>query len=235
MYCTEKIRGEKNYMKNKLIKRLTVCTLIATVSLTSMLPGINAYAASKNNNRGNSGKIESSKVESHNVSKEEFDEMNNEIAKYLILNDDGTIALSEKTPRSLNKYDLDALKSHLEGLNEEVTNGEIIINSDLTIVEKSARGNVSKAVKYWWGYSNYYSYKDVNVELKKVNNMLKIYGTATAVTGIFSKAAGIIFGLGALYWGWYSADLSLENSMSDGQGVVADVNFSGVYSIYRQW
>lgn len=174
-------------------------------------------------------------VKSYSVGKEEFDRINSEIQKYLIIESDGTISLSKKTPRSFETYNLQALESHLNQLNEQVLTGEIIINDDLSINEKNSRGNVSKRVKYWWGYSNWYSYNDVKYELQLANNAVKLYGASAVITGVFSPAAGLILGLGSWYWNAYSSDLSLENSYSNGQGVVADVNWAGVYNIYRQW
>lgn len=70
------------------------------------------------------------------VSRDEFQAMNDEVSKCIVLNDDGTIGLLENIPSDVyEKYKLEYLEDQFEGLNQRVKNGEIKINEDFSIVE----------------------------------------------------------------------------------------------------
>lgn len=59
------------------------------------------------------------------VSESYFEDMKNDVYNYLILNNDGTISLSNKMPRFLyDGYNLKYLEKHFEYLNEKVRRGE---------------------------------------------------------------------------------------------------------------
>lgn len=70
------------------------------------------------------------------VSREEFQAMNNEVSKYIVLSQDGTIGLSKDVPADLyDKYNLEYLEKRFEELNQQVRDGKIKINKDLSIVK----------------------------------------------------------------------------------------------------
>ena len=128
--------------------------------------------------------------------------MKKKVYQYLVLNEDGTISLSIKTPRSLiSEYNLEALQKHFNYLNEQVKNGEIIINPDFTINKQiETYAGIDKEETYWWGVSQWCSYSSARNKAYIASQYSNKLITASVVTAVFSKIASMALGLSSIYW-----------------------------------
>ena len=215
-------------MNKKILSKLTALTVVGGISTSCMFVNTTNVFAKEINSE--------SRIELHQVSNSEFEEMKNEISKYLVLNSDGTIGLSLKMPRSYNyEYNLDGLYKHFDMLNEKVKSGEISINADFSINQKQTRAGQTCLKYYWWGTSGYYSYSNARREIVGLKNAA-IAGTGVATVG--GLTGNLIASVGGTITATYCAMLahSMEevNSNNGQRGIVVDINWVLAYSVYSQ-
>jgi biopolymer transport protein ExbD len=154
-------------LKSKLIVRLSLLTVIGALSFNTLLPAINASAATT--------KL-STEISSSAKPQVDAKETRATIEKYLVLNSDGTISLSKDIPASYyKKYQLDKLEKHLAEINKKVANKEVSVNSDFSIRNTGNTNGVMMAdggedyeEDYWWGYSVGFSY---NSAIQQINDL----------------------------------------------------------------
>lgn len=218
-------------MKKTLINRLTILTITGTICTSALAPSMTTFAYENNEKVNQSTNYNEPKM----VSKEKFEEMKKEVYKYLVLNEDGTIGISRKMPKSLNyEYNLDSLQKHFDYLNQMVENGEISINPDFTINQPQTRGGVNKVVNYWWGVSEWYSYSTARHNAKIASQYSNALVGSSILIGAFSKIGGIAVGLGSVYWSTLATNMNYVNDGNGQRGIVIDMNWAGIYSIYSQ-
>ena len=171
------------------------------------------------------------------------DDMIREVEEYVQLNSDGTISLSSETPEYLReKYNLDALEIYFSELNEQVREGQISVNEDLSINQdiKMARSNVDFVDSYWWGKAFIYSYKNAIREISLFRSSAGYVGAGSAAVGgvIGGPVGALIGGLGGIVGGAYlngiANSMETSNNLSNGRGVELHINRAGVYSTYSR-
>lgn len=217
----------------KTVSKLSVLTLAGTIATTAISPSITAFA--HENIEDSKSNISVNYNEPGMVSKKDFEEMKREVYKFLVLNEDGTIGISEKMPRSLSyEYDLNSLQKHFDYLNSMVKSGEISINSDFSINQPQARGGINKVVNYWWGASEWYSYSTARHNAKIASQYSNALVGTSILIGAFSKIGGIAVGLGSVYWSTLATNMNYVNDGNGQRGIVIDMNWAGIYSIYSQ-
>lgn len=211
--------------KNKLSK-LIALTVAGAIS-TSCIFNTTVFAQEINNKP---------KIELQEVSNLEFENMKEEVSKYLKLNSDGTISLSEKMPRSYNyEYNLNKLYEHFDMLNKKVKNGEISINNDFTINQKQTRAGQTFIKYYWWGTSGYYSYSNARKEIVGLRNSALVGGATATVGGM---TGNLIAGVGGIVSATYCSMLanSMEeiNNNNGQRGIVVNINWALIYTVFSQ-
>jgi cell division protein FtsL len=221
-------------MKNKLIKKLSTLTLIGALTLSFAVPIISANAATTTNRE-----IVSTSHSLKSVS--EFEKEKNDIEKYLVINEDGTIALSDDIPSSYNeKYHLDDLRAHFAKLNKKVKSNDIAFSKDFKVKNVNSSniktsGGSNYIEEYWWGASQGYTYSQARTSITSLKK------TATISAGIVTLGGytGSLFAIiGGLVTGGYCFDLASDmedvNSDNDQAGIVVDVNWAMDYSVYSE-
>lgn len=226
-------------MKKSLINKLTALIITTAVCTGTLYSSINTIAYENNREINEFTTYSQSKIDnetSRMVSREEFEEMKKEVYQYLVLNEDGTISLSTKTPRSLvNEYSLEALQEHFNYLNEKVKNGEITINPDFTINQQiETYAGIDKEELYWWGVSQWCSYSSARHKAHVCTEISNGLSIASAIGGVFNKIAGIVLGVGNFYYGKFANDINYVNEGNGQRGIVIDMNWAAIYSIYSQ-
>lgn len=213
-------------MKKNKLSKLIALTVAGTIS-TSCIFNTTVFAQEINNKP---------KIELQEVSNFEFENMKKEVSKYLKLNSDGTISLSEKMPRSYNyEYNLNKLYEHFDMLNDKVKNGEISINNDFTINQKQTRAGQTFIKYYWWGTSGYYSYSNARKEIVGLRNSALVGGATATVGGM---TGNLIAGVGGIVSATYCSMLanSIEevNNNNGQRGIVVNINWALVYTVFSQ-
>lgn len=224
-----------DFLKRKLIKKLSLFTLIGVLSLSTVIPAISANAATNADNKIVFTSTASSK------SSFAFKEAKDAIEKYLVLNGDGTISLSSDIPASYNeKYKLDSLRSHLSKINKKVKSKEIAVDHDFKIknVNSSSIRTSSGSTyvdEYWWGYSEGFSYSGARTTITKLNYAAEV-GASMAVVGgaignLFVIVGGSVTGVYCHYMANNIQDVNEDNNKA---GIVIDVNWDMDYDVYSQ-
>lgn len=220
-------------MNNKLVRKLAMLTLVGAFTLNFAIPAINANAATITESR-----IVATGDKFKSVS--EFEKEKNAIEKYLVINEDGTIALSNDIPSSYTeKYHLDDLKSHLAKLNKKVKSNDIAISRDFKIKNvnsssiKTAGSNYTE--EYWWGASQGYTYSSAKTAITSLKKAAAVSAGLVTLGGYTGSLFVIIGGsLTGVYCAGLADDMNDVNSYNDKDGIVLDVNWSMEYSVYSQ-
>lgn len=217
-------------MKSKLISKLIAVTLVSTICFGTFSKSL-IVSASVNKRDKVIQQINYPKM----ISKYESNDIKNEVYKFLMINEDRTIGFVENIPEDLYvEYKLDKLQEHFNNLNDRVKSNEISINPDFSINQIESRGGVTKVVSYWWGASEWYSYD------KAAHNahIASLYAGSLAGVGVITSSflliGSIAAGLGSWYWSAFAENLNYVNNGNGQRGVVVDMNWAGVYSIYSQ-
>jgi len=221
-------------MKNKLIKKLSTLTLMGALTLNFAVPAISANAATTTNHQ-----IVSTSHSLKSVS--EFEKEKNDIEKYLVINEDGTIALSNDIPSSYNeKYQLDALKTHLAKLNKKVKSNDIAFSRDFKVKNVNSSniktsGGSNYTEEYWWGASQGYTYTQAKTS---ITSLKKTAGISAGIVTLGGYTGNLFAIIGGLVTGGYCLDLAMDmedvNSDNGQAGIVVDVNWAMEYSVYSE-
>lgn len=171
------------------------------------------------------------------------EDMINEVENYVQLNSDGTLSLSTEIPMYLREvYNLEALEVHFSELNEQVREGKISINEDLSINQdmKAVRSNVDFFESYWWGKAFFYSYKNAIKEISLFRSSAGyVSAGSAAVGGVIGGPVGALIGglggiVGAAYMNGMANSMETSNNLSNGRGVELHINWAGIYSTYSR-
>lgn len=209
-------------MKNKIITSILVaCTITATVS-----PTLTTFANTINEN-----------VNLEITQKEENNIINN-VKPYVNVNNDGFIGLTDNiSDEMIKEYDLEGLLKHFEYLNQQVKLGNIKINKDLSIIDLNnlVKAGSNYVNTHWWGFECGYSYSAARTAIKDLRNVSVGAGTVAGVAGALGN---VLVSIGGAITSGYCAMLanSMEhvNSGNGQRGIVVDVNWAAVYSVYSQ-
>lgn len=210
-------------------KVISLC-LIATLSIPMI--GTNTVFAKSNE------VVNVTQAYSQNSNDKDFTKMINEVQNYIVWNEDGTLSLTEKLPQSLDKYNIPALKAHLDNLNEQAKLGNIIIHKDLSIDDstnssftKETRAGKSSVATHWWGYEYYWNTSDCTTMISACNKIIAGSAASAVLGGFFAPLIGIVGGLNAAYWNMFKSDIQLYNK---GKGIVAHIGWVGNYKMWGQ-
>lgn len=211
-------------MKKELIAKLTVLALVATIGSTTLSPGLKVKA------------IEQSSIEMVNIGAN--NSIRDTVKQFVSVNKDGLIELSVKTPKIIySEYKLEDLNKHFDYLNNQVKDGSIIINSDLSIVnlKQEIRAGKNYEKTHWWGLEIGYSYSTALNEITKLQNVAIGAGTVAGIGGSLGNVlVGVVGGVTAGYCGMMANSLKNRNDNNNKRGVVIDVNWTSIYKVYSQ-
>lgn len=233
-------------MKNRKIKSvilgLSIGTMISMITFST-----NVFASELNNN----------------VSSDELiQEVNEEISQNIVISDnkielkniddllrnidDSTIdkinelSKSQGIDKTYTKEDFIKLyENSISNLNEQMNDGKLEMLSDGSIIEANdesfyLQGGSTFDKRYWWGVSRWKSTSAANTWSYQLNK------AAAANAGVAVLAGAVLGGVGAIPNGLTSAytwalanEVSYRNSLTS-RGIVADINWSLIYSVYGQ-
>lgn len=169
------------------------------------------------------------------TAQDEQEVMINTVEKYVNLNPDGTIELSEEIPKELvEKYDINSLKERFESLNQQVKDGRIVINEDLSISEKNliqarAAAKYEKTKRYWWGDKNWYTNAQTKAHIKDLNSAVIAAGGVATAMGTLGFVPGAFTGaVAGTYWGLLASRMDAHNK---GKGVTVSATWALVFSV----
>ncbi|WP_210608700.1 hypothetical protein [Priestia flexa] len=169
------------------------------------------------------------------ATQDEQEVMINTVEKYVNLNSDGTIELSEEIPKELvEKYDINALKDRFELLNQQVKDDRIIINQDLSISEKNlvqarAAAKYEKTKRYWWGDKNWYTNAQTKAHIKDLNSATIAAGGVATALGTLGFVPGAFTGaVAGTYWALLASRMDANNK---GKGVTVSATWALVFNV----
>ncbi|AOH53367.1 hypothetical protein ABE28_003305 [Peribacillus muralis] len=154
-----------------------------------------------------------------------------EIESYIHKDAQGFLYVDSDIPIDLyNEYKVDLLEEYFEEINEQVANGQVEVNDDLSIIDKSfttfaSKGYTSK--KFWWGERATYT----NAQTKKTVGQLEDAGIDIAFIGaaylLLPPIAGGV-GLTSAYCGKLAKSMKSKNK---GKGVIVDMTWALAYKV----
>lgn len=233
-------------MKSKRIKSVLLGISIGTmISITTF--STNVFASDLKNN-----------ISSDNL----IQELNEEISQNIVISDneielknvddllknidDSTIdkinelSKSQGIDKTYTKEEFIKLyEDSIANLNEQIDEGKLEMLNDGSMIEADddsfyLQGGSTFDKRYWWGVSRWKSTSAAN------NWSYKLNRAAAANAGIAVLAGAVFGGVGAIPNGLTSAytwmlanEISYKNSLTS-RGIVADINWSLIYSVYGQ-
>ncbi|MHA2896459.1 hypothetical protein [Bacillus cereus] len=157
------------------------------------------------------------------------------IQKYLYLNPDGTIAINKRIPSDIaEKYKINKLKERFLDVNKRVNNGEIIINSDLSITDKKTfnilakSSQVERHEEYWWGHKNWYNNRQTKEAIDALNTAAASAGIAAGLSSLGFPPGAFAGGVAAGYWMLLATRMGANNN---GLGVTVSMTWALVYDV----
>ena len=235
-------------MRNKKLKTIILGISIGTIiSINTLATNVFASDLNRNTNILNTNVIQEINDDiSQNISIDNDQIKINNTNDLLNKIDDADInklnelAKSQGIEKSYTKEDLIKLyEDSISNLNKEITQGNLEMLSDGSIIEANddsfyLQGGSTFDKRYWWGVSRWKSTDDANHWSYELNK------AAAANAGIAVLAGAVLGGVGAIPNGLTSAytwalanEVSYKNSLNS-RGIVADINWSLVYSVYGQ-
>lgn len=151
------------------------------------------------------------------------------IEPYVEVTKDGLLQF-KKVPQAIyDKYRLDELQKHFDNLNSLVRNGDIIINSDLSIVNQSisTMAVYGQWTYHWWGYDRNFSNSETQDFVDYCNSIAGGAGIVTGATSFFPPVAAI-FGVTTGYFTLLGARVVANNQ---GNGVYIGVTWVAVFNV----
>jgi hypothetical protein len=153
------------------------------------------------------------KVEENEAIRRKMETMIANVEKVLQVNPDGTLSLPSNTTRGasrLTNEELAFANAAISGLNKDVKDGKIRVESDLSIKELDVtRANERYGpVSRWWGYEWARTSGDVNryIALLGVAGGVATIAGALGAGPVGAAVAASLFGIGASVLAYYNAD-----------------------------
>lgn len=215
-----KIIGVESKMKKTII--LGVTSMLALGSLSGF-----AHADEKTSNVSTKshGATLNVNVPNLHASTEDASESISEVAPYVHKNDQGFLYVDSNMPEYIYiKNQVDLLEKSFEEINKQVANGQVVVNDDLSITNKSMItpfATKPKSETFWWGVRTTYTNSQTNSAVKELTTA----GVNNALGGaalFWLPTIGGIVTLSGAYC------LKLADSMSShnkGKGVILDMTW----------
>lgn len=160
---------------------------------------------------------------------DEQQKMIDAVKPYVSVSKDGLLALN-KVPKALyEKYSLDQLEGHFAQLNNDVKNGKIIVDKDLSITPTTLSTSVNYArwTYNWWGYDRKFN----NKASKSYQDFLYSAAAGGAIVGgltYWLPPVASISGVSAGYWTLLAVRIGAKNK---GKGVYVGVTWVAAFRV----
>ncbi|PCK18816.1 hypothetical protein CEY02_18155 [Bacillus pumilus] len=151
------------------------------------------------------------------------------VQPYVSVDKDGLLSLNN-VPNSLyEKYSLDQLEGHFAQLNNDVKNGKITIEKDLSItpLTLSTSVNYARWTYNWWGYDRKFN----NKASKSYQDWLYTAANTGVIVGgltFWLPPVASISGVSAGYWGLLATRIGAKNK---GKGVYVGVTWVAAFRV----
>ena len=204
--------------------KIMIMALISVLVL-SVVPNVSAYE----NNVKEPESVYKVKTDDQTSLDDEQQEMIDAVQPYVSVDKDGFLSLNN-VPNSLyEKYSLDQLEGHFAQLNNDVKNGKITVEKDLSITPMTLSTSVNYArwTYNWWGYDRKFN----NKASKSYQNYLYTAAAGGAiVTGLtyLLPPVASISGVSAGYWTLLAVRIGAKNK---GKGVYVGVTWVAAFRV----
>lgn len=127
----------------------------------------------------------------------------------------------------------------IESINEEVSNGELEILEDGSLIESTddnfyVQGGSTYDKKYWWGVKRYKSTYAANKWVSDLNTAANINAGAAFLAGaIFGGVGAIPNEISSVYAYQLANKVSYRNSLNN-RGIIANITFTFVFTTASQ-
>ncbi|MFP3419409.1 hypothetical protein R0K30_06820 [Bacillus sp. SIMBA_154] len=198
---------------------------LVSVLVLSVAPNASAYE----NNVKEPERVYKVKTDDQTSLDAEQQKMIDAVQPYVSVGKDGLLSLNN-VPNSLyEKYSLDQLEGHFAQLNNDVKNGKITIEKDLSItpLTLSTSVNYAKWTYNWWGYDRKFN----NQASKSYQNWLySAAGGGAIVGGLFFWVPPVasIGAVSAGYWSLLAVRIGAKNK---GKGVYVGVTWVAAFRV----
>lgn len=207
-------------MKLKIMVMALVSVLVLSVA-----PNVSAYES----NVKEPERVYKVKTDDQTSLDADQQKMIDAVKPYVSVGKDGLLSL-DNVPNSLyEKYSLDQLEGHFAQLNNDVKNGKITIEKDLSItpLTLSTSVNYARWTYNWWGYDRKFN----NKASKSYQDWLyTAVNTGVIVGGLtyWVPPVASIAGVSAGYWGLLATRIGAKNK---GKGVYVGVTWVAAFRV----
>lgn len=199
------------------------------MALVSVLVLSVAPNASAENNVKEPEKVYKVKTDDQTSLDAEQQKMIDTVKPYVSVSKDGLLSLN-KVPKALyEKYSLDQLEGHFAQLNNDVKNGKITVEKDLSITPTTLSTSVNYArwTYNWWGYDRKFN----NKASKAYQDWLYTAVNAGVIVGgltFWVPPVASIAGVSSGYWGLLATRIGVKNK---GKGVYVGVTWVAAFRV----
>ncbi|MCY7585214.1 hypothetical protein MH131_15825, partial [Bacillus safensis] len=171
---------------------------LVSVLVLSVAPNVSAYES----NVKEPERVYKVKTDDQTSLDAEQQKMIDAVKPYVSVGKDGLLSLKNNVPNSLyEKYSLDQLEAHFAQLNNDVKNGKITVEKDLSITPTTLSTSVNYArwTYNWWGYDRKFN----NKASKSYQDFLYTAAAGGAITGgltFWLPPVASISAVSAGYW-----------------------------------
>lgn len=197
---------------------------LVSVLVLSVAPNASAYENVKEPER-----VYKVKIDDQTSLDAEQQKMIDAVKPYVSVSKDGLLSLNNVPKALYEKYSLDQLEGHFAQLNNDVKNGKIIVEKDLSITPTTLSTSVNYArwTYNWWGYDRKFN----NKASKSYQDWLyTAVNTGVIVGGLtyWVPPVASIAGVSAGYWGLLATRIGAKNK---GKGVYVGVTWVAAFRV----
>ncbi|WP_144481729.1 hypothetical protein [Bacillus pumilus] len=199
---------------------------LVSVLVLSVAPNVSAYES----NVKEPERVYKVKTDDQTSLDAEQQKMIDAVKPYVSVGKDGLLSLKNNVPSSLyEKYSLDQLEAHFAQLNNDVKNGKITVEKDLSITPTTLSTSVNYArwTYNWWGYDRKFN----NKASKSYQDFLYTAAAGGAITGgltFWLPPVASISAVSAGYWTLLAVRIGAKNK---GKGVYVGVSWAAAFRV----
>lgn len=198
---------------------------LVSVLILSVAPNASAYE----NNVKEPERVYKVNSDDQTSLDDEQQEMIDAVKPYVSVDKDGLLSLNN-VPNSLyEKYSLDQLEGHFAQLNNDVKNGKINVEKDLSITPTTLSTSVNYArwTYNWWGYDRKFNNKASKSYQDYLYTAAAGGAIVTGLTYLLPPVASIS-GVSAGYWTLLAVRIGAKNK---GKGVYVGVTWVAAFRV----
>jgi hypothetical protein len=205
------------------LKKLFAVLLSCTMIISIFAPAAGAQAAPNNK----SGAVTQNFNE--NAAEAQKRNMLKTIEKYVVVQEDGTLALNDVPHGLYKKYNLEALEAHFNTINKEIKNGHLVVDEELNINPTgfSTMATYGKWTYHWWGYDRLFTNSQAKEYVKRLELQAAGAAMVTGVTAPFPPIAGLA-SISSGYWLLLANRVEANNK---GNGVKVAVTWVNIFNV----